>query len=120
VPVEDLSAMAIPLRQTTANRSSYAGNRFDRGGFRHVKDFLDPNYRQGECSMLIAEVQKNMKEHIRVSVEEYRGSTFIDLRVYWQDEQGEWRPSKKGIALNGGGINEVIMALQSAAKKLEG
>ena len=70
--------------------------------------------------MLITEVEKNMKERIRISIEEYRGSTFIDLRVYWQDEQGEWRPSKKGIALNDECIDPVIEALQKASKELEG
>jgi hypothetical protein len=70
--------------------------------------------------MLIAEMEKNPKEKIRVSIEKYRGSTFVDLRVYWQDEAGEWRPSKKGIALNDECIDPVIEALQKASKKLEG
>jgi hypothetical protein len=69
--------------------------------------------------MHICEIEKNMKERIRVSIEEYRGSTFVDLRVYWEDEQGEWRPSKKGIALNGDCIDQVIEALQKARKELE-
>jgi hypothetical protein len=69
--------------------------------------------------MQICEIEKNMKERIRVSIEEYRGSTFVDLRVYWEDEQGEWRPSKKGIALNGDCIDQVIEALQKARKELE-
>jgi len=70
--------------------------------------------------MQIAEIEKNMKERIRVSIEEYRGHKFVDCRVYWQDEQGEWRPSKKGIALNDECIDPVIQALQKASKALEG
>jgi predicted SpoU family rRNA methylase len=70
--------------------------------------------------MLIAEMEKNPKEKIRVSIEEYRGSTFVDLRVYWQDEAGEWKPSRKGIALSDECIDEVIEALRKASKKLEG
>ena len=69
---------------------------------------------------VIAELEKNQKEKIRVSIEEYRGTKFIDCRVYWEDEQGQWKPSKKGIALNSECINEVIEALQKASKKLEG
>ncbi len=68
--------------------------------------------------MIIAEIEKNQKEHIRVSIEAYRGTTFIDCRVYFEDEAGEWRPTKKGIALNGDCIGEVIEALQKAGKKL--
>lgn len=69
---------------------------------------------------LIAEMQKNPTERIRVSIEEYRNSTFVDLRVYWQDEAGQWRPSRKGIALSSETIDEVIEALQKASKELEG
>ena len=55
-----------------------------------------------------------------MSIEEYRGTRFIDCRVYWEDDQGQWKPSKKGIALNGECINEVINALQKARKDLVG
>jgi hypothetical protein len=70
--------------------------------------------------MMISEIEKNLKEKIRVSIEEYRNSRFVDCRVYWKDEQGEWRPSKKGIALNCQCIDQVIEALQKASKKLTG
>ena len=69
--------------------------------------------------MLITEIQKNVKERIRVSIEEYRGTRFIDCRVYFEDEDGEWKPTKKGIALNGDCIDEVIEAMQKASKTLE-
>ncbi len=70
--------------------------------------------------MLIAEIQKNLKERMRVSIEEYRGRKFIDLRVYFEAEDGEWKPTKKGIALNKESIDAAIKALQEASKKLEG
>ena len=70
--------------------------------------------------MLIAEIQKNLKERIQVSIEEYRGHKFIDLRVYFEAEDGEWKPTKKGIALNNECIDAVIEALQEARKKVEG
>lgn len=68
---------------------------------------------------LIAELEKNQKEKIRVSIEEYRGTRFVDCRVYWEDDQGNWKPSKKGIALNGDCIESVIEALQKASNELK-
>ena len=68
--------------------------------------------------MLICEIDKNMKEKIRVSVEEFRSHRFIDCRVYFEDDTGTWIPTKKGIALNGECINHVVAALQKAAKEL--
>jgi hypothetical protein len=69
--------------------------------------------------MLIAEVEKNTKERIRVSAEEYNGHKFIDCRVHYQDAAGEWRPTKKGIALNADAIDEVIEALRKGSAALE-
>ena len=70
--------------------------------------------------MKIAEIAKNPTEKIFISIEEYRGSRFVDCRVYWKNEQGEWKPSKKGIALSDEAIDPVIEALRIASKKLEG
>ncbi|MGA2106814.1 MAG: transcriptional coactivator p15/PC4 family protein [Syntrophorhabdales bacterium] len=69
--------------------------------------------------MMIGEIEKNAKEKIRVSIEEYKGHKYVDCRVYFQDEAREWHPTKKGIALNPDIIDEVIEALQKASEKLE-
>ena len=49
--------------------------------------------------MLIAEIEKNVKERIRVSIEEYHDHKFVDCRVYFENDKGEWCPTKKGIAV---------------------
>jgi hypothetical protein len=69
--------------------------------------------------MIIAEIEKNQKEIIRVSIEEFRGSRFIDCRVYFEFEDGEWRPTKKGIALSGECLADVIKALEKAGRVLD-
>lgn len=68
--------------------------------------------------MVICEVEKNMKERIRVSIERYRGSTFCDIRVYFEAENGEWRPTRKGISLGKGSIDGVMEGLKTAREKL--
>ncbi|MBA4419405.1 MAG: transcriptional coactivator p15 [Syntrophus sp. (in: bacteria)] len=68
----------------------------------------------------MTEIEKNAKERIRVSIEEYRSHKFIDCRVYFEDDGGTWRPTKKGIALNGESIKEVIQALKKASERLDG
>lgn len=70
-------------------------------------------------SQLIGEVEKNQSEKIRVSIEQFRNHTFVDLRVYWRDGD-TLRPSKKGIALNDECLDEVITMLQQAGKAMEG
>ncbi|MGD0233899.1 MAG: transcriptional coactivator p15/PC4 family protein [Syntrophorhabdales bacterium] len=68
----------------------------------------------------IAEVQKNAKERIKIYITEYRGRRFVDCRVYFEDDDGEWKPTKKGIALSDGVIDEVIQGLRKASRRLEG
>jgi hypothetical protein len=68
--------------------------------------------------MLIGEIQKNTTERIRVSVSEYRGYTFLDVRVYYEDDNGEWKPTKKGITVSKDNIESLIKLLNEGKKKL--
>ncbi len=68
--------------------------------------------------MIINEIEKNTKEKIRVSIEVYQWHMFIDCRVYFADDTGTWRPTKKGIALTSKCINDVIKALEEASTRL--
>ena len=46
------------------------------------------------------EIRKNKTEVIRISLKEYQGHKLIDLRVWYEDENGEYKPTKKGISFN--------------------
>lgn len=70
-------------------------------------------------SQLIGEVEKNTKEKIIISLENYRGHRLCDCRVYW-DDNGTWRPSRKGISLNDENIGGVIEMLRKASNTMEG
>ena len=49
---------------------------------------------------LIAQFEKNATEVVRVSLTEYRGRKLIDVRVYYSTDDGEYRPTKKGVSLS--------------------
>jgi hypothetical protein len=48
---------------------------------------------------VIAQFEKNATEVIRVSLTEYRGRKLVDMRVYYSDDEGQYRPTKKGVSL---------------------
>ena len=48
---------------------------------------------------IVKDIQKNKREIIRISDGEYEGHQFIDLRI-WYDDNGEYKPTKKGISFN--------------------
>jgi len=56
---------------------------------------------------IVKEIQKNKREIIRISDGEYEGHQFIDLRI-WYDDNGEYKPTKKGISFNPFLAKEVI------------
>src|SRR5437016_845976 len=49
---------------------------------------------------LIEQFEKNATEVVRVSLTEYRGRKLVDVRVYYSDAEGQYRPTKKGVALS--------------------
>ncbi|HEX9872472.1 MAG TPA: transcriptional coactivator p15/PC4 family protein, partial [Candidatus Tectomicrobia bacterium] len=49
---------------------------------------------------LVTRIAKNPTEEVRVSLTSYRGHDLVDIRVFFQDEQGEWRPTKRGVSLS--------------------
>lgn len=68
--------------------------------------------------MLIGEVKKGTTKLIRISNEEFMDHRFCDVRIYYKDHNGEWRPTKKGITLHLEDIEGVIDALKNAGKEL--
>lgn len=69
--------------------------------------------------MKIGEVEKNSQEVIRVTIQDYQGTELIDLRTYWQNKEGSYIPTKKGISLTYYVIEDVIKLLQKAFKKMQ-
>jgi hypothetical protein len=69
--------------------------------------------------MIIKEIGKNTKEKIRVSIDEFKGHSFCSVRVYFEDDNGQWLPTKKGIALASHLFDEVIEALKVASDEFK-
>jgi hypothetical protein len=69
--------------------------------------------------MMIGEISKNSTEKIRVTISEYKGYTFLDVRVYYEDDQGEWKPTKKGITVSNENVEPLIKLLTEGKKKLK-
>ena len=65
------------------------------------------------------EFKKNDRgEVLRIVREDYKGADLVNIRVWYRADNGEMRPSKTGIAINGSQIDQLIEALQ--AVKAEG
>lgn len=65
--------------------------------------------------IIIGEIKKNDSDVIRITINEYGGTTGIDIRLYFTDEKsGEKRPTKKGIRISPDQIEALIENLEDA------
>jgi hypothetical protein len=69
--------------------------------------------------MLVGEITKNSNEKIRVNLAEYRGYKFIDIRVYFEDDNGEWKPTKKGVTVSKDNVDTLVNLLLEGKKELK-
>ncbi|HAX18565.1 MAG TPA: transcriptional regulator [Actinobacteria bacterium] len=67
--------------------------------------------------MQIGELEKG-KDRIIVSLTEFKGRQYVDIRTYFENQEGEWIPTKKGISLTPENLDDMIKFLEEAKKKI--
>lgn len=68
--------------------------------------------------MIIGEIQKTGTDRIIVTVKEFKGKTYIDVRNFFENDDGEMVPTKKGVSLTPENLDELIRLLGEAKKQL--
>ena len=69
--------------------------------------------------IFVFKFKKNALEEVRASLSDYKGKTYLDIRVFYRDEEGEWKPTKKGITLAPDLLPELEKAVVSLREALE-
>jgi hypothetical protein len=67
--------------------------------------------------MEIGEIPKG-KDKIIIAVKEFKGKEYIDIRTHFENDEGDWIPTKKGITLTPDSLDEMIDLLKTAKKKV--
>jgi len=68
--------------------------------------------------MIIGEIQRTGTDKIIVTVKEFKGKTYIDVRTFFENDDGEMVPTKKGVSLTPENLDELIRLLAEAKKQL--
>ncbi len=66
---------------------------------------------QGE---LIHAFEKNSSEEVRVCLTTYKGRRYLDIRAYYQGDDGQRHPTRKGITLS----LDLVPELETSLKRL--
>ena len=63
--------------------------------------------------------RKNSRELLVIAASEYQGRQYIDIRSHYVNDKGELSPTRKGITLAPGKLNEFAASLSAFAQELE-
>ncbi len=66
--------------------------------------------------------KRNPTEEVRAGVKEFKKKAYIDIRIYYMDDKGEWKPTKKGVSLSTDflpELKEAVAAIEAELKKME-
>ena len=70
-------------------------------------------------SKVIYEFRKNALEKVVCQFREYKRNKLIDLRVFYDAGDGDWRPTPKGISLRRELLPELKLAVDKALAEWE-
>jgi hypothetical protein len=67
----------------------------------------------------IAEIRKNARETLRITLDQFKGYSLITLRVWERDRGGELRPTKSGVTCRVGLLPKISHAIGRALTEAE-
>jgi hypothetical protein len=68
---------------------------------------------------IIHDIEKG-PDLVRIELSEFQGRQYVGARIYFMDDKGEWKPTKKGITLTPEVMAQVHKALGDALSELGG
>jgi len=68
---------------------------------------------QGD-EILVRAIDKGLGNRIHIRISEFRERDYLDIRNYYEDDAGEWKPTRKGIAIPVEFYDELMEGLTAA------
>lgn len=70
------------------------------------------NIQQDE--VLVSSIDKSLGNRIHVRISRFKERDYLDIRNYYEDDAGEWKPTRKGISVPVEFYDDVMKALVAA------
>lgn len=69
-------------------------------------------------SKLIATVPRSATEQLQIAINEYKGKSYLDLRIHYTTDDGQtWLPTKKGVTCSPENLETLRNAIDEAMKE---
>ena len=60
-------------------------------------------------------LEKNSRESLVINQSEFKGVNLVDVRVFYKDEAGDLKPTKKGVSVRLEQLDALIKALSTVS-----
>lgn len=78
-----------------------------------------PQENQPTDEQLVKVIEKGPGGQIHIRLSRFRDRDYLDIRNFYQTEAGEWRPTRKGIAVPVEFYDELMAALTAAKPMID-
>ena len=67
---------------------------------------------------ILATIQRTDTEQLQISVSEYKGRSYLNMRIFYTTDDGNtWLPTKKGVTFSPEQIDILTDAIEEAKKE---
>lgn len=67
---------------------------------------------------LLAAIERSDTEQLQISISEYRGKSYLNMRIFYTTDGGSsWLPTKKGVTFTPDQLDLLEEAIQDARKE---
>ncbi len=73
---------------------------------------------EGADEVLVRAIDKGLGNQIHVRLSRFRERDYLDIRNFYETDDGEWKPTRKGIAIPVELYDELIDALGAAKEEI--
>ena len=64
---------------------------------------------------ILATIKRTDTEQLQISVSEYKGNSYLNLRIFYTTDEGEtWLPTKKGVTFSPDQLDILFDAIEEA------
>ena len=64
-------------------------------------------------------IEKSALERIQIEMKEYNKKKYLDIRTYYRSDEGEWKPTKKGVTIPPDAIEDLLNSVNKIVKEEE-
>jgi hypothetical protein len=64
---------------------------------------------------ILATIERSDTEQLQISVSEYKGKSYLNMRIYYTTDEGNtWLPTKKGVTFSPEQLDILTEAIEAA------